>query len=164
MIQGRRMILERLSKMWNDATPQQVYPVLLPTIPQFRMTRRLQGLLELDESDDKRYFADAVGMTGDWRKRGPILYIPYRCLIGKRISNLITAGRCISVTTSAWDITRAIPTCSVTGEAAGTAAAITAAERMPFAAMEIHALQAQLKHQHVIIDEQYSTSREATPA
>lgn len=45
-------------------------------------------------------------------------------LHGKRIQNLITAGRCISVTDAMWDDTRVIPACAVTGEAAGLAAAI----------------------------------------
>ena len=43
------------------------------------------------------------------------------------IKNLITAGRSISVTDTLWDITRVIPVCVVTGEAAGSAAG-TAAE------------------------------------
>ncbi len=44
---------------------------------------------------------------------------------GKYIKNLITAGRCISVTDSMWDISRVIPACAVTGEAAGVASAMT---------------------------------------
>ena len=44
-------------------------------------------------------------------------------LSAKTPENLIVAGRCISAA-SAWDITRAIPTCAVTGQAAGVAAAL----------------------------------------
>ena len=47
------------------------------------------------------------------------------CLFTKSIKNLITAGRCTSVTDSMWDIMRVIPCCAVTGQAAGTAAALT---------------------------------------
>ena len=34
------------------------------------------------------------------------------------------AGRCISVTDEMWDVTRVIPVCAVSGEAAGAAAAM----------------------------------------
>lgn len=54
------------------------------------------------------------------------LYMRYRlvrCYCGK-VHNLYAAGRCISVIDDMWDITRAIPCCAVTGQAAGTAAAL----------------------------------------
>ena len=34
------------------------------------------------------------------------------------------AGRCIGATDEMWDVTRVIPACAVTGQAAGTAAAL----------------------------------------
>ena len=43
---------------------------------------------------------------------------------GKEIRNLLTAGRDVSVTDDMWDVTRVIPACAVTGEAAGTAAGL----------------------------------------
>jgi hypothetical protein len=64
-------------------------------------------------------------MISDWRKRGPVYEIPFSTLYSKGIKNLIVAGRCISVTDSMWDISRVIPACAVTGQAAGTAAALT---------------------------------------
>ena len=64
-------------------------------------------------------------MISDWRKAGPVYEIPFSCLYGKDIKNLITCGRCISVTDDMWDISRVIPPCAVTGEAAGIAAAIS---------------------------------------
>ena len=44
---------------------------------------------------------------------------------GRRIRNLLAVGRCIFGIDDMWDITRVIPVCAVTGEAAGTAAALT---------------------------------------
>jgi hypothetical protein len=38
--------------------------------------------------------------------------------------NLLSVGRCMSADTTIWDCTRVIPTCAVTGEAAGAAAAM----------------------------------------
>ena len=38
--------------------------------------------------------------------------------------NLYAAGRCIAAEEDMWDVTRVIPCCAVTGEAAGIAAAL----------------------------------------
>ena len=52
--------------------------------------------------------------------------IPYRCLYSRNIDNLMFAGRNISVTHAALSSTRVMATCAVIGQAAGTAAAMTA--------------------------------------
>jgi hypothetical protein len=52
--------------------------------------------------------------------------IPYRCLLPVNIKNLLAAGRCISTTHVAESSIRAIYACMLTGEAAGTAAALSA--------------------------------------
>jgi hypothetical protein len=52
--------------------------------------------------------------------------IPYRCLVPQKIDNLLVAGRPISVSHIAHGATRDIPICMATGEAAGTAAALSA--------------------------------------
>ena len=99
-------------------------PVTISTIPLVRMSRRIIGAYTMDESEDRKHMADSIGMTGDWRKRGPVFEIPFGTLYGYDVRNLLTAGRDISVTDAMWDITRVIPPCAVTGEAAGTAAAM----------------------------------------
>jgi hypothetical protein len=50
--------------------------------------------------------------------------IPYRCLYSKNIANLFFAGRNISATHMALSSTRVIGTCSILGQAVGTAAAM----------------------------------------
>ncbi len=50
--------------------------------------------------------------------------IPYRAMYSKTVSNLMFAGRNISVTHSAMSSTRVMATCGVIGQAVGTAAAI----------------------------------------
>ncbi len=75
---------------------------------------------------------------------------PSAPLYGNKISNLLAAGRCISVTDSMWDITRVIPVCAVSGQAAGTAAALT---EDAFSKLDVKLLQAKLIEDGVILHE-----------
>ena len=50
--------------------------------------------------------------------------IPYRCLLPKGVDNLLVAGRCLSTDRAVQGSIRVMPTCLVTGEAAGVAAAM----------------------------------------
>lgn len=113
------------------------------------MTRRIDGVFTQNDGDISREHTDSVGLFSDWRKAGPVYELPFSTLYGKKISNLITAGRCISVTDSMWDITRVIPVCAVSGQAAGTAAAITD----NFADTDIKRLQNLLKSTGVMLHE-----------
>ena len=121
----------------------------IATIPQVRMTRKLISDYVLDEKEVHKEFSDSVGMFSDWRRRGPVFELPYSCLYAKNIKNLITAGRCISVTEDMWDITRVIPVCAVSGQAAGTAAAMTD----DFKSLDVEKLQNQLKADGVVLHE-----------
>lgn len=100
-------------------------PTTIPTLPQIRMTRRLDGAYTMNDKEMHKNFPDSIGKIGDWRKCGSVYELPFRILYGERVKNLITAGRCISVTDAMWDIIRVIPACAVTGQAAGKAAAVS---------------------------------------
>ncbi|MDR0813670.1 MAG: FAD-dependent oxidoreductase [Oscillospiraceae bacterium] len=122
-----RAVITAHEKMYADILAfrekdESFVPVTISTIPLVRMSRRIVGAYTQDDSEDKRRHEDSIGMTGDWRKRGPAYEIPYRTLVGAQVSNLLAAGRDISVTDAMWDITRVIPPCAVTGQAAGIAA------------------------------------------
>lgn len=116
----------------------------IASIPMIRMTRRLRGRYEMREEDAFRRFEDSVGLVSDWRKRGPIFEVPFSALHGK-CKNLITAGRCVSAKGDMWDIMRVIPPCAVTGEAAGTAAAMTG----DFSTLDVGRLQKRLRENGV---------------
>lgn len=105
-------------------TDNTVIPTSIATIPQIRMSRKIVGEYMLHDTEQHKFFADSIGLVSDWRKRGPVYEVPFSTLFSSKVKNLITAGRCTSVTDSMWDIMRVIPCCAVTGEAAGTAAAI----------------------------------------
>ena len=112
----------------------------IPTIPQIRMTRRIAGEYTLSHTEMHQYFEDSIGMVSNWKKRGPVYEVPFRALYSATVKNLITAGRCTCVNETLWDVMRVIPCCAVTGEAAGTAAAITD----DFSTLNVKALQNKL--------------------
>jgi hypothetical protein len=76
--------------------------------------------------------------------------MPYRCLYNRQVSNLITAGRIVSADGEGWEIARVIPVCALTGQAAGTAAAICRKNGVDFEALDVSMLQEVLKSQGVL--------------
>ncbi len=120
-------------------------PVTMATIPELRMTRRLVGETDVCARDDHRRCERSVGMFSDWTKRGPVYELPFGALYHPSVPNLLTAGRCLSAADDLWNVTRVIPVCAVSGEAAGTAAALGC----DFPALDIAALQETLRAQGV---------------
>lgn len=121
----------------------------IATIPQIRMTRKIIGEYELAHTEMHTFFEDSIGMVSNWKKRGPIYEVPFRTLYNKTMKNLIVAGRCTSVNETLWDVMRVIPCCAVTGQAAGTAAAMTD----DFSALDVSKLQEKLRNNGVVIHE-----------
>ncbi len=121
----------------------------IATTPQIRMTRRLAGEYTLAHTEEHTYFEDSIGMVSNWKKRGPVYEVPFRTLYSNDIKNLIVAGRCTSVNETLWDVMRVIPCCAVTGQAAGTAAAMTD----DFSNLDITLLQNKLRQNGVVIHE-----------
>ena len=121
----------------------------IATIPQIRMTRKIVGEYELAHTEMHTYFEDSIGMVSNWKKRGPIYEVPFGTLYNKKAKNLIVAGRCTSVNETLWDVMRVIPCCAVTGQAAGTAAAMTD----DFSMIDISKLQQKLQNNGVVLHE-----------
>lgn len=115
------------------------------SVAGIRESRRLVGDYMLTEQDilEEKVFDDAVAYGGwpmdEHAPHGvfdkdvnptrfinfPGVYtIPYRSYYSKNISNLMMAGRDISVTKMALGSTRVMGTCAIGGQAVGTAAAI----------------------------------------
>ena len=72
-----------------------------------------------------KYIEDSIGMVSNWKERGPVYEVPFTTLYSKEVKNLAVAGRCTSVDQRLWDVMRVIPCCAVTGQAAGTAVALS---------------------------------------
>lgn len=132
----------------RETNPSRVISTVATT-PQIRMTRKVIGEYELSHEEMHTYFEDSIGMVSNWKKRGPVYEVPYRTLYSKSVKNLIVAGRCTSVDQTLWDVMRVIPCCAVTGEAAGTAAALTD----DFSSLDVRELQYVLQKNGVILHE-----------
>ncbi|MFC6229635.1 FAD-dependent oxidoreductase [Paenibacillus allorhizosphaerae] len=78
--------------------------------------------------------------------------IPYRCLLPKRIQNLLAGGRCISTTHEALATTRLSPSCMATGQAAGTAAGLAIRHNMSPQELDVSVLQRQLRADGALLD------------
>lgn len=101
-----------------------------------RESWRIRGKYYLVEDDyhNQSRFPDAVCRTAwfidahgekvsEKLPKGAFYEIPYRSLVNDQVSNLITAGRCISASFILQASMRIQPTCMSIGEAAGVAAA-----------------------------------------
>lgn len=78
--------------------------------------------------------------------------VPFGCLLPKGTTNLLVAGRCLSATREAHGSARVMGTCMGMGEAAGTAAALCAAEGASLRQLSIPALRDRLAAQGAILD------------
>ena len=101
--------------------------VTLPTMPQLRTTRHLVGDATLTTDDKYRHQADSIATIPDFSDPTILYEVPWRTLVRTGFPNLVAVGRCASATGYAWDILRVIPPAILTGQAAGTAAAIALA-------------------------------------
>ena len=136
---------EMLKDMLKHEDKGNFEPTTISQIPLIRMSRRMDGEYVMDDKEIRVTMKDSVGTFCDWRKRGPVYELPFRCLYTKSVPNLLAAGRNISVTDEMWDIIRVIPACVVSGEAAGTAAALSD----DFTTMDVTVLQEKLVKQGV---------------
>ena len=152
LLDSRPMVMEKIRQMRQERKNDAIYPALISTIPEFRVTRCLAGEMELDAAHNHQWFDDAITLAGDWRTPGPVYAVPYRCIVAPGLDNLLVAGRCISSTRGGAEVTRAIPVCVATGQAAGTAAAAAVRLDADARRLEVKTLQRTLTDQGVILE------------
>ncbi|MCS7114866.1 MAG: FAD-dependent oxidoreductase [Nitrososphaerota archaeon] len=146
-IEGRRKVMASV-EFFRKNVPGFETAILMDTSSQIgtRESRRVEGEYVLTKEDilEGRRFHDAIA-------RNPYFDIPYRCLVPKKIENLLVAGRCISTTHEAQASIRMICPCYATGEAAGAAAATAIEENVPPREISVKKLQERLTRQGVVI-------------
>ena len=130
-----------------------------------RETRHIMGeyLLTIRDILTNKDFEDSIGFSSHPVDIYPLpsecsdimppkrafFRVPYRCLVAKGIDNLLLSGRLISATREASGCTRPTVCCMVTGEAAGTAAAILSAKGGAAKDIDIEQLRKTLKQNNV---------------
>ncbi len=151
MILGRQQLLEyrRYYKEYLDGY-ENAEPIISAALLGIRETRRIAGeyCLNIEDFLSRAVFPDEIGRyaypidihSGKNTNKGYEEYakkfaelryqkgesygIPYRSLLVKGFENLLVAGRCISADRSMQASVRVMPCCFITGQAAGTAAAL----------------------------------------
>lgn len=147
VVEGRKAALEKLRlepREDRDIT-------MLPFMPQFRTIRRIEGKT-LFKGINGETFYDNIGDCGDFRKKGMHYQVPYGALYHAAYPNLWAAGRIISAEEGdGWEVTRVIPVCALTGQAAGTAAALCVREGCSADGLPVKMLQETLRRDGVHI-------------
>jgi hypothetical protein len=151
IIESRKLINERYEK--KNADPEvEAYPIGINSIPGFRVTRRLHNAFSLGECHRHVWLEDTVGFTSDWRRRGPVYPITLNSMQADDVRNLFAVGRCLSADSTLVDVTRAIPTCAVSGEAAGIAAVMLVREQYPGGNIPVDELRQKLIEKNNVLD------------
>jgi hypothetical protein len=132
-----------------------------------RETRRVHGRYRLTREDvlSARQFDDQIGLCGApiedhhegadtkwfYLPDGQSVGIPYRTLVPQQADNVLVAGRCFSATHDAHASVRSMGQCMAMGQAAGSAAALAAAQGAPVSEIDSVALRATLRQAGAIL-------------
>ena len=123
-----------------------------------RDTRKIDAAYNLTEADvhGEARFEDAIGIFPEFidgygvlvlPTTGRYFHVPYRSLVPKGVANLLVAGRSIGGDKLSHAAVRNMMCCSVSGQGAGTAAAVSLKTGRSLAEVDIAAVQAELKRQ-----------------
>ena len=128
-----------------------------------RDSRKIVGRYELtgDDVRGEARFHDSVGIFPEFidgygilvlPTTGRYFQVPYRILVPQDVDNLLVAGRCVAGDKVSHAATRNQMCCAVTGQAAGAAAAVSLRDGCTTGALDIAALQDELRRQAVRLD------------
>jgi hypothetical protein len=161
--EGRQQVLMMAEFLQRDV-PGFQRASISAVAPQIgiRESRRIVGhyLLTKDDVVQGRKFGDVIarsgypidihdpsgkGVTASFISGDGAYDIPYGCLLSMNVPNLLAAGRCISTSHEALATTRLTPSCMATGQAAGTAAALSVKNGVTPGKLDIASLQEELR-------------------
>jgi hypothetical protein len=125
----------------------------LPTMPHFRVIRRIKGAYTFTGEELGVRFEDSIGSTGDFRSHRKHYHVPYRCLYNAEYPNLLAAGRIVSAVGDGMEVLRVIPSCALTGQAAGIAASLAIDEQVSVADVNVFNLQNKLKERNALFED-----------
>lgn len=148
VLTGRRMLFDKIK--CDDRNSRDV--TMLPFMPQFRTIRHIVGEYDFKAIDGEE-FENSIGSCGDFRPdgKGKHYQIPFTSLYNKNYDNLVAAGRIISTDRNGWEVSRVIPVCALTGQAAGVAATLAAIQNISVNNLDVPVMQSKLKKNGVNI-------------
>ncbi len=147
VVMNQRELIKKL----KTRSPNESDITTLPSMPQFRTTRRILGESTLKTSDVFVHRDDSICLICDFDHRDDLYEVPLGCIVNGNMRNLFAVGRCASAEGYAWDILRVIPPAILTGQAAGIAAAHAMDERRDAYDVDVRKLQAALMNAGVLI-------------
>jgi len=125
-----------------------------------RDTRKIDAVYNMTEQDvrEQGRFEDSIGIFPEFidgygililPTTGRYFQVPYRTLLPKKVKNLLVAGRATGGDKVSHAATRNMMCCTVTGQAAGVAAALAARDDVSPERLDVKHIQAELKAQGV---------------
>ena len=127
-----------------------------------RESRKIIGRCTLTENDVRHQgrFADTIGIFPEFLDgygivilptTGRYFQVPYGITVPKKVENLLVAGRCVAGDQHSHSATRQMMCCTVTGQGAGVAAALSIKQNVHCSQVDITSLQRALLKQGVRI-------------
>lgn len=162
-LESRRRMVEHLGWFRANA-PGFEHAWLLTTADQIgiRHTRRLHGVRKLTNADWKagaRHDDEICVSPSPGTKFAPVS-VPYGAIVSADLDNVLAGGRHIACDPSTQSFMREIPQCWATGQAAGVAAALAAADGTPAREVDVPRVQDELRRQGAFLHAE--TARAAT--
>jgi hypothetical protein len=127
-----------------------------------RESRKIVGAYNLKEFDVKNEarFEDSIGIFPEFLDALPVVIIPttgryfqvpYGIMIPQKVENLLVAGRCVAADKISFAATRQMMCCTVTGQGAGVAAAVSVKDGVECGKVDIKKVQKAIEKQGVRI-------------
>ena len=149
-IRSRRLTVAHL-EFYRAQAPGFSNAFLMLGAPQIgvRHSRRLVGLAKVTRTqwNEGKVWSDEIGVSTSLSPKFPNVSVPYGALLPQGIDGVLGAGRHISCDPSSHSFLREIPQCWLSGQAAGTAAALAANTGIIPRELDAHLVQRELLRQ-----------------
>jgi len=128
-----------------------------------RESRKIVGAYNITDHDvlNQAHFDDSIGIFPEFLdgndiavmpSTGRYFHVPYGIILPQKVENLLVAGRCVAGDKVSHAATRQMMCCTVTGQGAGVAAAVSIKDDVPCSRVNIVEVQKVLKKQGVRIE------------
>ena len=128
-----------------------------------RESRKIVGAYNITDHDvlNQAHFDDSIGIFPEFLdgndiavmpSTGRYFHVPYGVILPQKVENLLVAGRCVAGDKVSHAATRQMMCCTVTGQGAGVAAAVSIKDDVPCSRVNIVEVQKVLKKQGVRIE------------